>query len=235
MAVQEDLFYQEDLRQLAKAVHYQNWQVDMVKNYVKGHTLEVGGGIGNFTRQLARLSHTVTTVEPNKYCIEQLRAKVKDLPNVTVIEGMIEDVDITKKFDTIILMNVLEHIRDDYATIAALKKLLTQDGQIVVLVPSCQWAFGTTDQRLDHFRRYDKPMARKLATATKLDLIALRYYNFVGIWGWWFNARILKHTGQSSGQIFIFDNLIVPILSRIERYVHPPVGQSILFVFRNQT
>jgi len=75
-------------------------------------------------------------------------------------------------------MNVLEHIQDDRAVLAALKKLSPR-GRIVVLVPAGQWAFGPADLRLGHYRRYTKRSARPLVAALQLELEAIRYYNFV--------------------------------------------------------
>jgi hypothetical protein len=61
----------------------------------------------------------------------------------------------------------------------------------------------------------------------------MRCYNFVGIWGWWWNARFGRRKQQSDAQIRFFDGRIVPVLSRLERLVAPPVGQSLLFVARS--
>jgi hypothetical protein len=129
-------------------------------------------------------------------------------------------------------MNVLEHIEHDQAVLARLKQRLKPGGTIAVLVPAGQWAFGPTDQRLGHFRRYDKPYARKLIESLGMKLAKLRYYNFIGIWAWWWNAKFAKRQNQSDAQIKIFDRLIVPVLSRIEAILPPPVGQSLLFVAR---
>ena len=137
-----------------------------------------------------------------------------------------------KKFDAVVLMNVLEHIKDDHAVLAELKQYLAPGGRIVVLVPACQWAFGSTDARLGHYRRYSKAYARPLVAGLQLELEKMRYYNFVGLWGWWWNARCARRESQSDAQIRVFDGWIVPVLSRLERYLAPPVGQSLLFVAR---
>jgi SAM-dependent methyltransferase len=235
-AVEVDPFYVEDLRQMARAQNYQRWQFQMVAPFLGGQVLEVGGGIGNFTPQLASVAQFVTSIEPNEYCFNQLREKIVPFKNAAAfrvtVESLHDAVPAGKKFDAIVLMNVLEHIKDDHAVLAELQKHLASDGRIVVLVPAGQWAFGPTDVRLGHYRRYTKPYTRALVAGLQMELEKIRYYNFVGIWGWWWNARFARRESQSDAQIRLFDGCIVPVLSRLEKFVPPPVGQSLLFVAR---
>lgn len=235
-AVEADPFYVEDLRQMARAQNYQRWQFQMVAPFLTGEVLEVGGGIGNFTPQIASVAQFVTSVEPNEYCHQQLREKIASLKNAAAhrvtVETLQSAIPAGKKFNSVVLMNVLEHIKDDRAVLAELKQYLAPGGRIVVLVPACQWAFGPTDTRLGHYRRYTKPYSRQLVAGLQMELEALRYYNFAGIWGWWWNAKCGKRENQSDAQIRFFDGWIVPVLSRLERFIPPPVGQSLLFVAR---
>ena len=235
-AVEIDPFYVEDLRQMARAQNYQRWQFQMVAPFLGGEVLEVGGGIGNFTPQLASIAKFVTSLEPNEYCFNQLREKVAPLKNVaalrTTVESLHDVIPAGKKFDAIVLMNVLEHIKDDAAVLAELRKHLSPVGRIVVLVPAGQWAFGATDTRRGHYRRYTKTYTRPLVAGLGMEIETMRYYNFVGIWGWWWNAKFARRENQSDVQIRLFDGWIVPVLSRLEKFLPPPVGQSLLFVAR---
>lgn len=236
-AVEVDPFYVEDLRQMARAQNYQRWQFQMVAPFLGGEVLEVGGGIGNFTPQLASVAKFVTSLEPNEYCFNQLREKIAPVKNAAAfrvtVESLHEVIPPGKKFDAIVLMNVLEHIKDDRAVLAELKKHLAPAGRIVVLVPAGQWAFGSTDVRLGHYRRYTKRYTLPLVAGLQMELETMRYYNFVGIWGWWWNARFARRENQSDAQIRLFDGWIVPVLSRLEKFLPPPVGQSLLFVARS--
>ncbi len=235
-AVEVDPFYVEDLRQMARAVKYQHWQFAMVAPFLTGRVLEVGGGIGNFTPRIAAVAKSVVSLEPNEYCFRQLTEQAGKIPTITLhrttVEALNEVLPAGEKFDAIVLMNVLEHIQDDHAVLAALKKFLAPGGRIVVLVPAGQWAFGANDERLGHYRRYDKGYSRKLVTGLGLEIECLRYYNCVGIWGWWWNAKVMRRHNQSDVQIRVFDDLFVPVLSRLEKIFRPPVGQSLLFVAR---
>jgi SAM-dependent methyltransferase len=235
-AVEADPFYVEDLRQMARAQNYQRWQFEMVAPFLGGEVLEVGGGIGNFTPQIASVARQVTSLEPNEYCFGQLREKIAPLGNAAAVRATVESLSGVippgKKFDAIVLMNVLEHIQDDRAVLAELKRYLAPAGRLVVLVPAGQWAFGPMDVRLGHYRRYTKGYTRSLAAGLQLELEKIRYYNFVGIWGWWWNARFGRRESQSDAQIRVFDGWIVPVLSWLENLLPPPLGQSLLFVAR---
>jgi hypothetical protein len=91
------------------------------------------------------------------------------------------------------------------------------------------------DERLGHYRRYAKGYSRQLFSAVGLNITAMRYYNFIGIWGWWWNAKFARRENQSDAQIRFFDKFLVPVLSRLEKFIAPPVGQSILIVGRPPT
>ncbi|HTB83405.1 MAG TPA: class I SAM-dependent methyltransferase [Candidatus Sulfotelmatobacter sp.] len=236
--VEIDPFFAEDLRQMERAVNYRRWQLEMVARFLNGRVLEVGGGIGNFTPQLAAVAGEVVSLEPNEYCFRRLAEKTHGLRNVTVLQATVESMESVlpagDKFDAVVLMNVLEHIQDDHAVLAALMRRLKPGGRMVVLVPAGPWAFGRTDERLGHYRRYDKRSARALFSRLGLGMEFLRYYNFIGIWGWWWNARFAGRENQSDVQIRFFDKFLVPVISRVEKILRPPVGQSILMVGRTR-
>lgn len=232
-----DPFYAEDLRQMERAVNYRRWQFEMVEPFLQKRVLEIGGGIGNFTSQLAENGRSVISVEPNDSCFNELQEKTRDLDNIRAVRATVETLgevlDAEDKFDCIVMMNVLEHIEDDRAVLLELKKRLAVGGRVIILVPAGPWAFGEIDERLGHYRRYSKRSSTSLFAKAGLRIESMRYYNFVGIWGWWWNARMGKLDGQSDAQIRFFDRWLVPFISRLERLVYPPVGQSILVVGHN--
>jgi SAM-dependent methyltransferase len=234
--VEEDPFLVADLLQMAEAKNYVRWQFEMVAPYVTGKVLEVGGGIGSFTPVLASAAKSVISLEPNAYCYGRLVEKTKGLPNVRVYNATVEALDqhvpVEDQHDTIILMNVLEHIKDDEAVLRRLKQRLNPSGRIVVLVPAGPWASGSIDARLGHYRRYSKSSARALMAKLGLAIESIRYFNFIGVWAWWWNARIVRRQSQDDSQIRAFDKYFVPCISRIERLVPPPLGQSLLVVAR---
>src|SRR5689334_13387443 len=155
--IQEDPFYVEDLEQMSRAHNYRRWQFQIIAPYLRGTILEVGAGIGNFTPDLAGVGDQVISLEPNAYCYRRLVENTTGLKNVKIYNATVEELgsklgDI--RVDAVVLMNVLEHIRDDAAVLAALHRKLKPGGRIIVLVPAGPWAYGDLDKRLGHFRRY---------------------------------------------------------------------------------
>src|SRR4051812_6516855 len=90
-SVQEDPFYVEDLEQMSRAHNYRRWQSEMIGPYLRGTILEIGGGIGNFTPQLASVGDQVISLEPNAYCYQRLVEKTSSLKNVRVYNSTVED------------------------------------------------------------------------------------------------------------------------------------------------
>jgi SAM-dependent methyltransferase len=231
-SIEEDPFFVQDLVQMSRAENYRRWQFQMIAPYVSGKVLEVGGGIGNFTQELATVADSVISIEPNTYCFGRLAEKVAGNPKIRACNTTVEALAENEQVDTVVMMNVLEHIKDDGAVLDKLRQRLKPGGRVVLLVPAAPWAFGKLDERLGHYRRYSKQSARILMDSLKLRIETMRYYNFVGLWGWWYNARIGHKESQNDAQIRLFDRYFVPCLRRIERWLHPPVGQTLLVVAR---
>jgi SAM-dependent methyltransferase len=134
-----------------------------------------------------------------------------------------------------VCLNVLEHIEDDHQALQAITDVLKPPGTIVLLVPAFPALEGPIDRRLKHTRRYTRKSLMDIAERTGLRVRHMRYVNFIGFFGWWINAHLLRLEEQSPNQIEIFDRWIVPVMSRVERIVPPPFGQSLLAVLEKAT
>lgn len=229
-----DPFYERDLEQMAGATNYLAWQFDLIRPFVSGHVLEVGAGIGNFTRRFASCASHVTALEPNQYCFERLAAQTRDLPNVTRLRVTVEEFHERGAnhlaIDTIGCINVLEHIEDDASVLREFRSLISPAGHLVLQIPAMPIAFGEIDRRLGHYRRYTKGGLRALLRATGWRSVRLRYFNTIGLIGWLWNTRVAVKTRQSDGQIRVFDRLLVPILSRLEAVLPIPFGQCLVAI-----
>ena len=223
---------------MARAHNYRRWQFRLIAPYVRGNVLEVGGGIGNFTPDLAHVAESVISLEPNASCHSKLVEKTRSLSKVTVYNTTAENLDrhVAPGYqaDTVVCMNVLEHLQDDELAVRTFSRRLKPGGALVLLIPAAPWAFGEIDRRLGHYRRYSKSTARQLMLRTSLTVLAMRYFNFIGLWGWFWNTHVTRRDTQSDTQILVFDRFIVPWLSLLEAFLPPPVGQSLLVVGRKE-
>lgn len=229
-----------DQQQMSAAVNYFAWQARLVKPELGRRVIEVGCGVGNFTRMLQD-REAVLAIDNDPDCVTQISRRLSQgLPHANLRAEVCDAHDVrtfavAREFraDSVVCLNVLEHIEDDRKALDGMASLLPSGGVIVLIVPAFRALFGPIDRNLEHFRRYDRDSIRKLARDCNLGIGKLRYMNFVGFFGWWWNARILKLQAQSAAQISVFDRMIVPVMSRLEALIPPPFGQS-LFVVLNK-
>jgi SAM-dependent methyltransferase len=229
-----------DQARMAAAVNYFAWQARMVKPELGQRIVEVGCGSGNFTGMLLD-REAVFALDVDAECIERINQRFRDRGNVRTAvcnasELLIEQtpLDEIRQFrpDSVVCLNVLEHIPDDRGTLRGMAAILPPGGAIVLIVPAFESLYGPIDRNLGHHRRYSRASMMKLAQDCGLEIKKVRYMNCAGFFGWWWNARVLKREAQSERQIAFFDRFIVPTVSRIEARVRPPFGQSLFVVLK---
>lgn len=229
-----DPFYERDLLQMSVATNYLAWQFELIRPFIAGHVLEVGAGIGNFTPRLAEMAQHVTALEPNRYCFERLSSATQGLRNVTrhemTVESYHRQAAAGRSADTIVFINVMEHIEDDAAVLREFRSIVSPRGRLVIQVPAMPAVYGEIDRRLGHYRRYTKRGISRLFDGTGWRATHLRYFNSIGLLGWLWNTRVFVKTEQSDRQIWLFDKVLVPVMSRIERVIPPLFGQCLLAV-----
>ena len=228
-------FTLEDQRQMTRAKNYFAWQSRLVVRELGQRIVEVGCGIGNFTGLLLD-RELVVAIDREKACIEALRERFPRRANLHALvcdagNGSFRDLARFQP-DSMVCVNVLEHIEDDLAALRAMADILTPGGVLVLLVPAFDALYGPIDKNLGHYRRYRRRSLADLAGRAGLEVRKLHYVNAAGFFGWWVNARLLKRESQSDAQIAVFDRSIVPLLSALEGAIPPPFGQSLLAVLR---
>ena len=212
--------------------NYNHWIYAFIRPHLGDYVLEAGCGIGNITQFLLNCKQVVCIDTDEKY-LDTLAEKAKTHRNLTLSHTNIMDIPSKKApaeyFDTVICINMLEHIEDDFGAIQRMVSVLKPGGKVLVYVPACNWAYGRLDKALGHFRRYSRYRLKKLAICNKLIIQRCHFVNFIGIFGWFWSARIKKDTfiGRKKAQ---FVDRIVPFLSAMERLVKPPIGQSLFAV-----
>ncbi len=222
-----------DQQRMTRAVNYFAWQARIALAPLGRRIVEVGCGIGNFTRMMLDRELVVALdIDPN--CIANHQAR---FANQSHIQSRVLDA-LDPRFsalreqrpDSVVCLNVLEHISDDLATLRAFNSILPPGGRVVLLVPAFMALYGPIDKHLGHYRRYTKASLRTTAHAAGFRPLDLRYMNTIGFFGWWVNAKLIPREEQSEGQIEIFDKYIVPVQEKLETWITPPFGQSVFAV-----
>jgi SAM-dependent methyltransferase len=227
-------FTLEDQRQMTRAKNYFAWQSRLVARELGRRVVEVGCGIGNFTGMLLD-RELVVALDREEACVRILCERFPGRGNLHALtcevpSDAFRDLACFRP-DSVVCVNVLEHIEDDRAALRDMAQILAPAGVLVLLVPAFDALYGPIDRNLGHYRRYRRGSIVNLADAAGLGVRKLHYVNAAGFLGWWVNGHLLQRQSQSDGQIAIFDRL-VPLLSALESAVKPPFGQSLLAVLR---
>lgn len=213
------------------------WVYDLISPYLGQRILEVGCGMGNLVRALMT-RELVVGIDLEPRVISHLRQAYHDQLNLRFHSYDISDPKVVElasySFDTIVSLNVLEHVKDDSLALAHMRQLIAPTGNLVLIVPAHSWLYGTMDRAIGHYRRYDKTrMAEKLSEAG-FKSVMQTYMNSLGALGWCINGRILRQTVPPSGQLKLF-NLITPVLRAMEKAFPVPFGISLVTVAKVDT
>ncbi len=221
-----------NLRLIGEADKYADWQFDVLAPYIGGNVLELGGGIGTITQRiLVHPSVTSCTVtEINRKNFEVLRKMFDSRCKLALLDiGKCVPASFVNKFDTVVSVNVMEHVRDDHAFFRNCCKCLKKGGKIVTFVPAMNELFGSLDESVFHVRRYEREDLVSLANKNGLDIIRLFHMNFVGALGWFYHGRILRVRVHPKTDLVIY-NRLVPLMRKIEEMVPVPFGLSLVLV-----
>jgi len=217
------------LELLSYSVNYNQWLFRKIEPYLEGKVLEIGGGIGTFTRMLLGRAQKVTVLDINKKYLEKLKKKFPGKNLEIVYADIQKKIPLREKFDAAICFNVLEHLGDDMMAITRISGTLKKGGLLLLLVPAHQVLFGSLDKNLGHKRRYNKRQISFLLENAGFRIRKIRHLNMLGAFGWLINSKILKRETLPRKQLFIFEKISLPLLF-LEDLFFTPFGLSIFVI-----
>jgi SAM-dependent methyltransferase len=211
--------------------------VSLFSEYLGSRVLEVGGGLGQISDVLIDDDIDLVTLEPDAHLFGKLKEKYDQLSNPEVqnltVEGLLVEGKLAADFDSAIYVNVLEHIADDNSELINVGKLLRTGGNVVIFSPALPILYGTMDGLSGHFRRYTKSELIDLVRDSGFEVIRVEYFDFVGIFPYFFMYRFLKVRTIGSGGMFVYDNIILPISTVLGRLTRGRlIGKNLLIVGR---
>jgi glycosyltransferase involved in cell wall biosynthesis/precorrin-6B methylase 2 len=214
---------------LEGADNYAEWIYRLIHPYLGERVLEVGAGHGALTDRLRRDAH-VTATDLSKRCIDALAKRFAGDDHVEVMQADVAALGADRReFDSVVLVNVLEHIDDDVTALAELRAVLRPGGRICVFVPAFEGLYSDFDRRIGHRRRYRRSQLVTAFDRAGLGIIEARYVNTVGALAWWLTARQMGRVPTRSWSVQVYDRL-VPTIRRLEADRNPRFGQSLLCV-----
>ena len=219
---------------LSERFNYNHWIYENIQNFIGDNILEVGAGIGNITDFII-FRNNLTVIDINQHYIDYLNSKYsfRNESNFNALNVDIQDIKssplASKRFDTIICLNILEHLENDRGAVENMSYLLEPGGKLIILVPALKTLYGSIDVSFEHLRRYNKKELKSLINGQDIEIVKFYYLNFLGLLGWFINGRILKKKELPEKQTRLFDEL-VPFLSFAEKIIIPPLGQSLILI-----
>lgn len=223
----------QTLRRLDSLKRYNKWIWERVQPFVGQRVLEVGAGSGTMTRFLYGRELIVATDNETPY-VHRLRNRFRRKPGIAVERLDLDNdaaLDLARySFDTVTLINVLEHTKDDAAALRRTFSLLQPGGRVIVFVPAGKDLYGPLDESVGHQRRYEKDELINKLTEAGFTIEDVSWQNQIAKLAWRLNSRILKRQGLPAAQSKIFDRL-VPLLKSLEGD-RPSSGLSLIAVAR---
>jgi glycosyltransferase involved in cell wall biosynthesis len=223
------------LRRMAALAPYNRWLHERFEKHLGRRILEVGSGVGNQTRYFVDRERVVAS-DIEAHYVRELTANFGNRSNVRIVSFRfpLTEVDravlLDERIDTVVCLNVLEHIEDDRATLRDFASVLPPGGALVLLVPAMPSLYGSLDIYLRHFRRYDRDALVALVAEAGFGVEEARFVNRPGVLGWWLNSRVLKRKVLPRSQLGAFRRLL-PLL-RTEEKTPPSFGMSLLVLAR---
>jgi glycosyltransferase involved in cell wall biosynthesis/phospholipid N-methyltransferase len=215
----------EILDTLSRAKNFNGWMADTVSPYLGTVVLELGAGLGNLTRVLASKRRHYIATDIDSEHLSRLHARLHHRPNIeTAVCDLTKSADFEPwlgKVDSVVCLNVLEHIEDDMAGLRNIYKCLKPGGRAVILVPQGSAVYGTLDEVLGHFRRYSKSELEGKMKSAGYRVERVLEFNRITYPGWYVNGRVLKRRHFSRFQVDLFDRLVW-IWRRIDPFIPCP-------------
>src|SRR5437899_797961 len=219
----EDVYGSQVLGRLNRAPRFTRWMADVIRPYVGEKVLEIGAGIGNLTLQLIpRRMYWASDINPLYLTYLENIGLNRPYMRVGYTDGEnSESFPKEQKFDTVICLNVVEHLADDLAALNNIRGVLEDGGRAIVLVPFGHLLLGTLAELLGHQRRYTKKQLVELAEKAGFHLENVMEFNRVGVIAWWLNGRLLRKRTFGLWQIKML-NLLTPLFRVLDNFLPLP-------------
>jgi glycosyltransferase involved in cell wall biosynthesis len=212
----------EILARLNRAPRFTKWMADTIRPYLGERILEIGAGIGNLTTNLVpRTAYCASDI--NQQYLARLQ-KLKDTRpylHVQYTDATVGETFPEERFDTVVCLNVVEHLEDDLGALQNIRAGLEKNGRAIILVPNGPGLYGSLDRVLGHYRRYTREQLVKVCERVGFKVEKVLKFNRIGAPGWWWNGKVLKKRTFNFWQIKLL-NALVPLVRPIDRFLPFP-------------
>ena len=214
----EDEYGSHILLSLEKARRFNLWLGRTLAPFVGDRVLEIGAGIGTLTSQfIPREFYLASDINPSY--LSYLRGYSIGKPYLRVRHidaGLSGDfTGLEEKFDTALMVNVLEHVPDEQVALHNLRSSLIPGGRAVILVPQHPALYGALDEALEHRERYTRKSLQEGLERAGFRVERIFDFNRFSVPGWWLNGKILRRKKFSRAQLKVLQ-ITMPALRRMD-------------------
>lgn len=227
----------DTLETISKARHFNKWMYDTIHPFIKGNILEIGSGVGNISHFIVLNFNTVTLSDYNQDYCKGLKDQFSRNGNVKDIYSLdLQHPDFTvfyknlqHKYDTVILLNVIEHLKNDAKAVENCHFLLKAGGNLIVLAPAYNFLYSKLDKAIGHYRRYSAASLASLFNKKAFEMVCSQYFNLLGAGGWLFFNRIMRKKKIEGNSMALFDKM-VPLAKSLDHLTGHKAGLSAIAV-----
>lgn len=218
----------KELEIFDKAIVFQKYIYFLTKKFLKSKTLEIGAGMGSFTRNYFKEINDVSVTEIDQNNFDILKEKFKN-EKINIFSKKIQQIE--GKFETIIYLNVLEHIESDLQEIDDALSKINNGGYLIIVVPAHQKLYTNFDKEIGHFRRYDKKFFNRNYKNASIEKLV--YVDAMGYFLYFLNKIIFsKETYPSTLKVQIWDKIFTPITILVDFILGYKFGKNVLCVLK---
>ena len=221
---------------MSDARNYMGWILDSFRRELRAPVLEIGVGHGSYAEALRELGEYVG-LDIDRESIAAAKQRFPDLPfhAADITQQTVVELAGEGHFNTVVCLNVIEHIPDHEGAVANLAAVLAKGGHLVIVVPALSALYNDLDRLAGHIRRYRTIELRELFAKAGLETVRSDYFNPIGGLGWLAN-RLVRHNSLNdtavNGQIALFDKWAVPVSRAIDPVTRRFFGQSVVAIGR---
>jgi len=220
----------KELEAMSFAVNYHRWIIDKFEPYLGETVAEVGAGTGSASKLLlGKRINRLFAFEPSHNMYPLLEKELRQEERAKAVNDFFGLRYAQVGFDSVVYINVLEHLQDDRAELANALEALQPKGRVLLFVPALSWLYSELDKQIGHFRRYTKKELTCLVSNVGFTLIKARYFDIAGIIPWYVNFVLLRRS-IGSESVSLYDKLVVPMMRLIESTVAPPIGKNVILI-----
>ncbi|MBX9786550.1 MAG: class I SAM-dependent methyltransferase [Alphaproteobacteria bacterium] len=222
---------------MQEADGYNRWILDYHRPYLADPLLEIGLGHGTFYEYFCEKIRSYVGLDIDQTLVEHAQ---KNYPDNQYVCADLSSKTFTKeitqhRFNSILCLNVLEHIEDHEKALKNMLNVLTPSGHILLFVPAFQALYTDLDRLAGHYRRYTIKDMTLLANKCGGSIVEWSYFNFLGGIGWWIN-RFMSHKSLNdpsvNQQVRFFNKIVLPFSKLIQPLTKKFFGQSLYVILK---